>query len=80
MLAIHPHHRGSQSAGIQHVAKVGAPKPGEPRITDLRIGRRTPDIYELLLDVEVGSVEQLQRVQAALRATSCVTSVERNLG
>jgi GTP pyrophosphokinase len=56
------------------VGKQGA------NITDLRIGRRTPDIYELLLDVEVGSVEQLQRVQAALRATSCVTSVERNLG
>ncbi|MGE3740628.1 MAG: bifunctional (p)ppGpp synthetase/guanosine-3',5'-bis(diphosphate) 3'-pyrophosphohydrolase, partial [Geminicoccaceae bacterium] len=56
------------------VGKQGA------NIVDLKIGRRTPDIYELLLDVEVGSVEQLQRVQAALRATSCVTSVERNLG
>jgi GTP pyrophosphokinase len=56
------------------VGKQGA------NIVDLKIGRRTPDIYELLLDVEVGSVEQLQRVQAALRATSCVTSVERGLG
>jgi GTP pyrophosphokinase len=56
------------------VGKQGA------NIVDLKIGRRSPDIYELLLDVEVGSVEQLQRVQAALRATSCVTSVERNLG
>jgi GTP pyrophosphokinase len=56
------------------VGKQGA------NIVDLKIGRRTPDIYELLLDVEVGSLEQLQRVQAALRATSCVTSVERNLG
>ena len=56
------------------VGKQGA------NIVDLKIGRRTPDIYELLLDVEVGSVEQLQRVQAALRATSCVTAVERNLG
>ena len=49
-------------------------------IVDLRIGRRTPDIYELLLDVEVESLDQLMRVQAALRATTCVTSVERNLG
>ena len=49
-------------------------------IVDLKIGRRTPEIYELLLDVEVGSVDQLQRVQAALRATSCVTSVERTIG
>ena len=56
------------------VGKQGA------NIVDLKIGRRTPDIYELLLDVEVASVDQLQRVQAALRATSCVTSVERNLG
>ena len=56
------------------VGKQGA------NIVDLKIGRRTPDIYELLLDVEVASVEQLQRVQAALRATSCVTSVERSLG
>ena len=49
------------------VGKQGA------NIVDLKIGRRTPEIYELLLDVEVGSVDQLQRVQAALRATSCVT-------
>jgi GTP pyrophosphokinase len=49
-------------------------------IVDLKIGRRTPDIYELLLDVEVDNLDQLMRVQAALRATSCVTSVERNLG
>jgi GTP diphosphokinase / guanosine-3',5'-bis(diphosphate) 3'-diphosphatase len=56
------------------VGKQGA------NIVDLKIGRRTPEIYELLLDVEVGSVDQLQRVQAALRATSCVTSVERTIG
>ncbi|WP_418159582.1 RelA/SpoT family protein [Benzoatithermus flavus] len=49
-------------------------------IVDLKIGRRTPEIYELLLDVEVDSLDQLMRVQAALRATACVTSVERNLG
>jgi guanosine-3',5'-bis(diphosphate) 3'-pyrophosphohydrolase len=49
-------------------------------IVDLKIGRRTSEIYELLLDVEVESLDQLMRVQAALRATACVTSVERNLG
>ena len=32
------------------VGKQGA------NIVDLKIGRRTPEIYELLLDVEVGSV------------------------
>ena len=56
------------------VGKQGA------NIVDLKIGRRTPEIYELLLDVEVDGLDQLVRVQAALRATACVTSVERNLG
>jgi GTP pyrophosphokinase len=49
-------------------------------IVDLKIGRRTPELYEILLDIEVDDVEQLTRVQAALRATACVTSVERKLG
>ncbi len=49
-------------------------------IVDLKIGRRTPELYEMLLDVEVDGLEQLDKVQAALRATACVTSVERNLG
>jgi GTP pyrophosphokinase len=56
------------------VGKQGA------NIVDLKIGRRTPELYELLLDIEVDDVEQLARVQAALRATACVSSVERNLG
>ena len=46
-------------------------------ITDVRIGRRATDIYEMLLDVEVESLDHLRRVQAALRATPCVTAVER---
>lgn len=49
-------------------------------IVDVKIGRRSADVYEMLLDVEVDSLDQLLRVQAALRATTCVTSVERNLG
>ncbi|MFO1072193.1 MAG: bifunctional (p)ppGpp synthetase/guanosine-3',5'-bis(diphosphate) 3'-pyrophosphohydrolase [Geminicoccaceae bacterium] len=49
-------------------------------IVDLKIGRRTTEIYELTLDIEVESLDQLLRVQAALRATTCVTAVERNLG
>jgi GTP pyrophosphokinase len=47
-------------------------------IVDVRVGRRTADLYEMLLDVEVESVDHLLRVQAALRATPCVTAVERN--
>ena len=56
------------------VGKQGA------NITDVKIGRRATDIYEMLLDIEVDSLDQLLRVQAALRATACVTAVERNLG
>ena len=65
---------GSLGAISTVVGKQGA------NIVDLKIGRRTPEIYELLLDVEVDGLDQLVRVQAALRATACVTSVERNLG
>jgi GTP pyrophosphokinase len=46
-------------------------------IVDVRIGRRAAEVFEMLLDVEVESVDHLHRVQAALRATSCVTAVER---
>ena len=49
-------------------------------IVDLKIGRRTPESTSCCLDVEVDGLDQLQRVQAALRATSCVTSVERTIG
>ncbi|MFO1035695.1 MAG: bifunctional (p)ppGpp synthetase/guanosine-3',5'-bis(diphosphate) 3'-pyrophosphohydrolase [Geminicoccaceae bacterium] len=49
-------------------------------IVDVRIGRRAADVYEMLLDIEVDGLEQLQRVQAALRATACVSSVERSAG
>ena len=48
-------------------------------ITDVRFGHRAPDLYEIFLDVEVDGLEQLRRVQAALRASSMVSSVERVL-
>ena len=46
-------------------------------ITDVRVGRRAVDVFEMLLDVEVDNLDHLQRLQAALRATPCVTAVER---
>jgi GTP pyrophosphokinase len=46
-------------------------------ITDLRFGHRAPDVYEIFVDVEVDGLEQLRRVQAALRASAVVSSVER---
>lgn len=46
-------------------------------IVDVRVGRRAAEVYEMLLDVEVDGLDHLHRVQGALRATSCVVSVER---
>jgi guanosine-3',5'-bis(diphosphate) 3'-pyrophosphohydrolase len=49
-------------------------------IVDLRFGHRTPDVYEIHIDVEVDGLDQLQRLQAALRTSSVVSSVERVYG
>ena len=46
-------------------------------IVDVKIARRTPETFEMLLDVEVEGVDHLGRLQAALRSTPCVTGVER---
>ena len=46
-------------------------------ITDVRFGVRLRDVYEIILDIEVDDVDQLERIQASLRATPVVTSVER---
>jgi|YNPMSStandDraft_1061717.scaffolds.fasta_scaffold00561_6 guanosine-3',5'-bis(diphosphate) 3'-pyrophosphohydrolase len=46
-------------------------------IADLKITRRAAELAELFLDVEVSGLDHLQRILAALRATSVVTSVER---
>ncbi len=47
-------------------------------IIDVKVGRRSPDLFEMLLDVEVSDVEQLHRIQAALRASPIVSTVERS--
>jgi GTP pyrophosphokinase len=50
----------------------------EGNIVDVKVGRRSKDLYEMLLDVEVANVEQLQRIMAALRANTTVNAVERS--
>ena len=47
-------------------------------ITDVRFGARSPDLYEIILDVEVEDLDHLDRVVAGLRATPVVTYVERS--
>jgi GTP pyrophosphokinase len=49
-------------------------------ITDLRFGSRSPDLYEIILDIEVEDRDHLERIVASLRATPVVSSVERTLG
>ncbi|MCB9943605.1 MAG: bifunctional (p)ppGpp synthetase/guanosine-3',5'-bis(diphosphate) 3'-pyrophosphohydrolase [Geminicoccaceae bacterium] len=49
----------------------------DANITDVRVGRRARDLYEMILDVEVSDLEQLLRTQAALRASAIVVGVER---
>ncbi|HFD17142.1 MAG TPA: bifunctional (p)ppGpp synthetase/guanosine-3',5'-bis(diphosphate) 3'-pyrophosphohydrolase [Rhodospirillales bacterium] len=49
-------------------------------ITDVKFGRRNPDLYELFLDIEVEGVDHLHRLKAALRMSPVVTAVERMCG
>jgi GTP pyrophosphokinase len=49
-------------------------------ITDVRFGSRTPDVYEIVLDIEVQDRDHLERIVATLRATPVVTHVERTQG
>ncbi len=46
-------------------------------IADVRFGQRSPELVELLFDVEVRDLDHLQRILASLRAAECVESAER---
>ena len=48
-------------------------------IVDIRVGRRTGEALEMILEVEVGGLDQLQAILAALRASTLVENVERVL-
>ena len=49
-------------------------------ITDVRFGSRSPDLYEIILDIEVEDRDHLDRIVASLRATPVVSLVERTQG
>jgi GTP pyrophosphokinase len=49
-------------------------------IINLKIVNRTPDFFDVLVDVEVEDVKHLTDIIAALRATAAVNSVERTKG
>ncbi|HEY8964554.1 MAG TPA: bifunctional (p)ppGpp synthetase/guanosine-3',5'-bis(diphosphate) 3'-pyrophosphohydrolase [Alphaproteobacteria bacterium] len=56
------------------IAKNGA------NITNLKITNRSTDFWDMYVDVWVQDTKHLNNVIAALRATSCVTSIERTRG
>ena len=49
-------------------------------ITNMKITNRTPEFFDILIDVEVKDVRHLTNIIAALRANSAVNSVERTKG
>ncbi|HLB06860.1 MAG TPA: bifunctional (p)ppGpp synthetase/guanosine-3',5'-bis(diphosphate) 3'-pyrophosphohydrolase [Alphaproteobacteria bacterium] len=49
-------------------------------ISNLKITSRSPDFFEMVLDVEVEDVKHLTNIVAALRAVPAISSVERARG
>ncbi|MBV8059983.1 MAG: bifunctional (p)ppGpp synthetase/guanosine-3',5'-bis(diphosphate) 3'-pyrophosphohydrolase, partial [Alphaproteobacteria bacterium] len=49
-------------------------------IINLKIINRTPEFFDVLVDVEVRDLVQLTNIIAALRANTCINSVERTKG
>ena len=49
-------------------------------ISNLKVTGRTTDFFDLKIDVQVRDVRQLTNIIAALRASSCINSVERARG
>ncbi|MFC7332971.1 RelA/SpoT family protein [Rhodocista pekingensis] len=46
-------------------------------ITNLKFTSRSPDFFEMLIDIDVHDVKHLTNIMAALRATPVINSVER---
>ena len=80
------------TAGEVHVGRVYLVVVNEPgslvsittviaknmgNITNLKITNRTPEFFELIIDIEVRDVKHLTNIIAALRATQSISSVER---
>ncbi|MFN8972385.1 MAG: ACT domain-containing protein, partial [Alphaproteobacteria bacterium] len=64
-----------ETAALASVANVIAKDLGN--ISNLKITNRSPDFFELLMDVEVKNARHLSNIIASLRAKDVVQSVER---
>ena len=53
---------------------------GQGNISNLKITDRTPDFFEMMVDIEVRNVRHLTSIIAALRASPTISSVERARG
>ena len=49
-------------------------------ITNLKITNRTPEFFDVLVDVSVKDVKHLTNIIAALRASNTINSVDRTKG
>jgi GTP diphosphokinase / guanosine-3',5'-bis(diphosphate) 3'-diphosphatase len=49
-------------------------------ITNLKITNRTPDFFDIMVDVEVADLVHLTNIIAALRSSAAINSVERTKG
>ena len=86
---------GNSDADAIHVGRVNVTIANEPgnlgslttvigkqggNISNLKITNRSPDFFEIMIDIEVGDVKHLTTIIAALRATPVINSVERARG
>ncbi|MBV8090127.1 MAG: bifunctional (p)ppGpp synthetase/guanosine-3',5'-bis(diphosphate) 3'-pyrophosphohydrolase, partial [Alphaproteobacteria bacterium] len=86
---------GNSDADSVHVGRVNVTIANEPgnlgslttvigkqggNISNLKITNRSPDFFEIMIDIEVGDVKHLTTIIAALRANPVINSVERARG
>jgi len=87
-------HQGNETPEV-HVGRIHITVANEPgvlgtlsmvigkndgNISNLKITNRSPEFYDLLIDIEVHGVKHLTDIIAALRATPAINTVERAKG
>jgi len=85
-------HRGKDNALVGRLNVVLANKPnalgtlativgkGNGNIINLKITNRSPDFFDILIDIEVTDAKHLLNIIAALRANAAIIAVERAKG
>ena len=68
----------NEPGGLSALATVIAKNRGN--IHNLKVSNRTPEFFEMIIDIEVRDVKHLTNIIAALRADPAINSVERARG